>query len=259
MQLLILTPLHCLFFFSTPNEYFNTLLEHTSFSDAVREKRDYVGKIPKRRTPYLCLLLGDLCMLVDCKKSEEDNLWQGKVGGQSNTDDGWQMLGIPWQPHHPPLHLPTRRRRRRRTTITTTTMRRRRRRRKSRCLVFLGSPTTHPSIYPGSIKRSRNTHSFLGSKEKGLAFELRFTFWGGLVVGPSLIAEISAVSYAIDLNFSSWKVLRFAIICCRPNKTALFFSFVTSALTTQLIWLLNFQSTKFCPDSSHILFHHSFV
>ena len=95
------------------------------------------------------------------------------------------------------------------TTLTTrrikrtTTMRRRRRRRKSRCLVFLGSPTTHPSIYPGSIKRSRNTHSFLGSKEKGLAFELRFTFWGGLVVGPSLIAEISAVSYAIDLNFSS--------------------------------------------------------
>ena len=152
---------------------------------------------------YSTLLLGDLCMLVDCKKSDEDNPWQGKVGGQSNTDDGWQMLGIPWQPHHPPLHLPTRRRRRRRTTITTTTMRRRRRRRRSRCLVFLGSPTTHPTIYPGSIKRSRNTHSFLGSKEKGLAFELRFTFWGGLVVGPSLIAEISAVSYAIDLNFSS--------------------------------------------------------
>ena len=164
MQLLILTPLHCIvFFFPTPNEYFNTLLEHTSFSDAVREKK--MGKIPKRRTPYLCHIALFCWVIYVCWWTVR-NLRKITSGKGKLEDNQIQTTG-------------------------------------GRCLVFLGSPTTHPTIYPGSIKRSRNTHSFLGSKEKGLAFELRFTFWGGLVVGPSLIAEISAVSYAIDLNFSS--------------------------------------------------------
>ena len=223
MQLLILAPLHCIVFFF-PRQM-NISIHYWSIlalaTQSERKKWDYVGKIPKRRTPYLCHIALFCWVIYVCWWTVR-NLTKITSGKGKLEDNQIQTTG-------------------------------------GRCLVFLGSPTTHPTIYPVSIKRSRNTHSFLGSKEKGLAFELRFTFWGGLVVGPSLIAEISAVSYAIDLNFSSWKVLRFAIICCRPNKTALFFSFVISALTTQLIWLLNFQSTKFCPDSSHILFHHSFV